>query len=34
VLRSKYQSYMGAPYFNRDVRYDDSIYTLGMRVRF
>lgn len=34
VLRSKYQSYLGAPYFNRDVRYDDSIYTLGMRVRF
>jgi TonB-dependent receptor len=34
VLGSKYKSYMGASYFNRDYRYDDSIYTLGMRVRF
>jgi outer membrane receptor protein involved in Fe transport len=34
VLGSRYRSYMGASYFNRDYRYDDSIYTLGMRVRF
>ncbi|WP_206606377.1 TonB-dependent receptor [Steroidobacter cummioxidans] len=34
VLGSKYRSYMGASFFNRDYRYDDSIYTVGMRVRF
>ena len=34
VLGSRYRSYMGRSYFNRDYRYDDSIYTLGMRVRF
>ncbi|HEY0682297.1 MAG TPA: TonB-dependent receptor [Steroidobacter sp.] len=34
VLGSRYRSYMGESYFNRDYRYDDSIYTLGMRVRF
>lgn len=34
ILGSKYRSYMGESYFNRDFRYDDSTYTLGMRVRF
>ncbi|GFE90024.1 TonB-dependent receptor [Steroidobacter agaridevorans] len=34
ILGSKYRSYMGESFFNRDYRYDDSIYTLGMRVRF
>ncbi len=34
VLGSRYRSYMGASFFNRDYRYDDSIYTLGLRVRF
>ncbi|MFC4313970.1 TonB-dependent receptor [Steroidobacter flavus] len=34
VLGSKYRSYMGESFFNRDYRYDDSIYTVGMRVRF
>jgi outer membrane receptor protein involved in Fe transport len=34
ILGSKYRSYMGESFFNRDYRYDDSIYTVGMRVRF
>jgi TonB-dependent receptor len=34
ILGSKSRSYMGASFFNRDFRYDDSIYTAGMRVRF
>lgn len=34
ILGSRYRSYMGRSFFNRDYRYDDSTYTVGMRVRF
>ncbi|EMD81872.1 TonB-dependent receptor [Pacificimonas flava] len=34
ILRNKYKSYFQESYLTRDVRYDDSIYTFGIRARF
>lgn len=34
ILGSKYRSYFDPTGFNRDVRYDDTIYTVGVRARF
>jgi iron complex outermembrane receptor protein len=33
ILRNRYKSYFDYDYINRDFRYDDTIYTLGVRVR-
>ncbi|MCM8732459.1 TonB-dependent receptor [Hephaestia sp. GCM10023244] len=33
ILRNKYRSYFDEPGFNRDIRWDDAIYTAGIRVR-
>nr|WP_298727697.1 TonB-dependent receptor [uncultured Steroidobacter sp.] len=33
ILRNRYKSYFDYSYINRDFRYDDTIYTLGVRVR-
>ncbi len=33
ILRNKYRSYFDQPGFNRDIRWDDTTYTLGVRVR-
>lgn len=34
ILRNSYKSYFDLPFFTRDVRSDDSIYTVGIRARF
>lgn len=34
ILRSRYQSYFDPTGFNRDIRFDDTIYTAGIRARF
>jgi iron complex outermembrane receptor protein len=33
ILRNRYKSYFDFDWLNRDFRYDDTIYTLGVRVR-
>ncbi|MFC4314526.1 TonB-dependent receptor [Steroidobacter flavus] len=33
ILKNRYKSYFDYDYLNRDFRYDDTIYTLGVRVR-
>jgi hypothetical protein len=33
ILRNRYKSYFDYSYINRDFRYDDTIYTVGVRVR-
>ncbi|GFE90152.1 TonB-dependent receptor [Steroidobacter agaridevorans] len=33
ILRNRYKSYFDVDWLNRDFRYDDTIYTLGVRVR-
>ena len=33
ILGNRYTSYFDYEYLNRDFRYDDTIYTLGVRVR-